>query len=104
MRLLSLPIPSRRKTGRWSFWLDLFLALLGVACVVYAFIDLDQFIRRSTMPEPLDVFFGIAAILLLLELSRRVVDNTFTLVVVGFLLYVAISATYFPGIILAQGI
>mgnify|MGYP000347478059 CR=1 FL=1 len=41
------------------------------------------------------MFFGIAAILLLLELSRRVVDNTFTLVVVGFLLYVYFGR-YFP--------
>jgi TRAP transporter 4TM/12TM fusion protein len=89
--LAFLAYPFSRKIGRWSFWLDLFLALLGVACVVYALTDLDQFIRRSTMPDPLDVFFGIAAILLLLELSRRVVDSTFTLVVVGFLLYVALA-------------
>lgn len=46
--------------------------------------DLDQFIRRSTLPEPMDVFFGLVAIILLLEVSRRVVDTTFTLVVLGF--------------------
>jgi len=100
--LAFLAYPFSRKIGRWSFWLDLFLALLGVACVVYALTDLDQFIRRSTMPDPLDVFFGIAAILLLLELSRRVVDNTFTLVVVGFLLYVAFG-DFFPGMFSHRG-
>ena len=31
---------------------------------------LDLFLRNSTLPDPLDVFFGIAAILLLIELSR----------------------------------
>lgn len=100
--LAFLAYPLAKKTGRWSFWFDLFLALLGVACVVYALTDLDQFIRRSTMPEPLDVFFGIAAILLLLELSRRVVDNTFTLVVMGFLLYVAFG-DFFPGMFSHRG-
>ena len=100
--LAFLAYPFSRKIGRWSFWLDLFLALLGVACVVYALTDLDQFIRRSTMPDPLDVFFGIAAILLLLELSRRVVDSTFTLVVVGFLLYVAFG-DFFPGMFSHRG-
>jgi len=100
--LAFLAYPFSRKAGRWSFGPDLLLALLGVACVVYALTDLDQFIRRSTLPEPLDVFFGIAAILLLLELSRRVVDNTFTLVVVGFLLYVYFGR-YFPGVLSHRG-
>ena len=71
------------------------LAILGVAAIVYAFIDTDQFIRRSTVPEPMDLFFGIVAILLLLEISRRIVGNTFTLVVAGFLLYMYFGT--FPG-------
>jgi TRAP transporter 4TM/12TM fusion protein len=100
--LAFLAYPSSKKSGRWFFRFDVLLALLGVACVVYALSDLDQFIRRSTLPDPLDVFFGIAAILLLLELSRRVVDNTFTLVVVGFLLYVYFGR-YFPGVLSHRG-
>jgi len=100
--LAFLAYPFSKKSGAWSFGLDLLLALLGVACVVYALTDLDQFIRRSTLPDPLDVFFGIAAILLLLELSRRVVDNTFTLVVAGFLIYVYFGR-YFPGVLSHRG-
>jgi TRAP transporter 4TM/12TM fusion protein len=79
--------PVRPKAGRWTIWADLLLAALGVAAIVYAAIDMDQFVRRSTVPEPADLFFGIAAIVLLLEISRRIVGNTFTLVVSGFLLY-----------------
>ena len=90
--------PIRRNSGRWTLWVDLPLALLGVAAIAYAFIDTDQFIRRSTLPEPLDLLFGIVAILLLLEISRRIVDNTFTLVVVGFLIYMYFG-NYFPDII-----
>jgi TRAP transporter 4TM/12TM fusion protein len=79
--------PVRPKAGRWTIWADLLLSALGVAAIVYAAIDMDQFVRRSTVPEPADLFFGIAAIVLLLEISRRIVGNTFTLVVSGFLLY-----------------
>ncbi len=90
--------PIRQNAGRWTLWVDLPLALLGVAAIAYAFTDMDQFIRRSTLPEPLDLLFGIVAILLLLEISRRIVDNTFTLVVVGFLIYLYFG-NYFPDII-----
>jgi len=94
--------PPAKKAGRWAWWLDLSLAVLGVASVAYALADLDQFIRRSTLPEPTDVFFGLVAIILLLELSRRVVGNTFTLVVLGFLLYVYFGR-YFPGVLSHKG-
>jgi TRAP transporter 4TM/12TM fusion protein len=90
--------PIRPKAGRWTLWVDLFLGLLGVAAIAYAFVDMDQFIRRSTLPERYDLIFGILAVLLLLEISRRLVDNTFTLVVVGFLLYMYFG-NYFPDII-----
>ena len=94
--LAFLLYPPSKRARRWAWWLDLTMAALGVASVVYALVDLDQFIRRSTLPEPMDVFFGIVAIVLLLELCRRAVDNTFTLVVLGFLLYVYFGR-YFPG-------
>ncbi len=94
--------PISPRAAPWSVWLNLGLAALGVAAIVYAVGDLDQFIRRSTLPDPLDVFFGIAAILLLLELSRRAVDNTFTLVVLGFLLYTYFGR-YFPGALSHRG-
>jgi TRAP transporter 4TM/12TM fusion protein len=96
--LAFLIYPIRPNAGRWTIWLDLFLAVLGVATIAYTFLDMDQFIRRSTLPEPMDLFFGIAAILLLLEISRRIVGNTFTAVVVGFLLYMYFG-NYFPDVI-----
>ena len=94
--------PLSKTAKRWSWPLDLAFAVLGVASVVYALVDLDQFIRRSTLPVPLDVFFGIVAILLLLELSRRVVDRTFTFVVMGFLVYTCLGH-YFPGALSHRG-
>jgi TRAP transporter 4TM/12TM fusion protein len=96
--LAFLVYPVRPNVDRWTLWLDLLLALLGVATIAYTFIDMDQFIRRSTLPEPLDLFFGLVAILLLLEISRRIVGNTFTAVVLGFLLYMYFG-NYFPDVI-----
>jgi hypothetical protein len=94
--------PIRPKAGRWALGVDLLLAILGVAAIAYGFIDMDQFIRRSTLPERYDMVFGIMAMLLLLEISRRTVDNTFTLVVIGFLIY-TLYGNYFPDIISHKG-
>jgi TRAP transporter 4TM/12TM fusion protein len=88
--LAFLVYPTSKATPTRTRWLDIALALLGVATIAYALLDLDQFVRRSTVPEPADFWLGIAAILLLVEISRRTVGIEFTLVLVGFLLY-----TYF---------
>jgi TRAP transporter 4TM/12TM fusion protein len=94
--LAMLVFPLSKKSDSWSRWLDIGLALLGVATIAYALWDLDKFIRRSTLPNPTDFVLGIVAILLLVEISRRTVDTTFTLVLIGFLLY-AYFGQYFPG-------
>ncbi len=100
--LAFLSYPLSKKYDRWTRWLDLAFALLGVLAIAYALVDLDAFIRRSTLPEPLDLFFGLAAILLLIELSRRVVGNTFTIVLVIVLLYIFFGP-YFPDAIAHKG-
>ena len=100
--LAFLVYPYRPNAGRWTLAPDLILALLGVATIAYAFTDMDAFLRRSTLPEPLDMFFGVAAILLLLEISRRMVGTVFTAVVIGFLLYM-IFGQYFPDVISHKG-
>jgi TRAP transporter 4TM/12TM fusion protein len=100
--LAFLVYPIRQNAGRWTIWPDLLLAILGVVTIAYACIDADQFIRRSTVPEPMDLYFGIVAILLLLEISRRIVGNTFTAVVSGFLIYMYFGS-YFPDAISHKG-
>ena len=86
----------------WAKWVDLLLAAIGVATIVFALWDMDAFIRRSTVPDPADFWLGIAAIVLLVEISRRSVGMTFTLVLVGFLLY-AYFGHYIPGPISHKG-
>ena len=91
-----LVYPVSKNAKGWTRWLDVGLAILGVASIAYALFDLDQFVRRSTVPEPMDFFLGIVAIVLLVEVSRRVVGMEFTLVLVGFLLYVYLGR-FIPG-------
>lgn len=94
--LAFLVYPTSKQAGSWTRWLDIGLAILGVASIAYAVLDLDQFIRRSTVPEPADFWLGIAAILLLVEISRRTVGGAFTLVLIGILLY-SYLGHFIPG-------
>lgn len=88
--------PAKAKSSGWSQWLDLGLAFLSFVAVGWALTNLNSFIRRSTLPEPMDMLFGILTILLLLELSRRVVGLEFTGVVVLFLIY-TLFGNLIPG-------
>ncbi|HYL81754.1 MAG TPA: TRAP transporter fused permease subunit [Candidatus Acidoferrum sp.] len=94
--LAFLVYPTSKQTGSWTRWLDIGLSILGVATIAYALLDLDQFVRRSTLPETADFWFGIVAIVLLVEISRRTVGMEFTLVLVGFLLYTYLGK-FIPG-------
>ena len=94
--LAFLVYPTSKATPARTRWLDIALALLGVATIAYALLDLDQFVRRSTVPEAADFWLGIAAILLLVEISRRTVGMQFTWVLIGILLY-SYLGHFIPG-------
>ena len=100
--LAFLLYPSSPKERRWSLPLDVALAALGALTIAYALRDVDQFIRRSTVPNQIDFILGAAAVLLLVELSRRLVGKTFTLFVLGFLVYAYIGP-WFPGSLAHKG-
>lgn len=85
--LAFLLFPFLKKAGRWTWGIDIFLAIIGAATIAYCIIDVDGFIRRSTLPDPVDFVMGIIAIVLLVEISRRIVGATFTFVLIGSLLY-----------------
>ena len=94
--LAFLVYPTFKATPARTRWLDIALALLGVATIAYALLDLDQFVRRSTVPEAADFWLGIAAIVLLVEISRRAVGMQFTWVLIGILLY-SYLGHFIPG-------
>ena len=94
--LVALTYPVSEKIGRWRWLVDMPLVLAGILLVLYPLRNLDAFLRRSTIPNTLDIVMGILAILLLIEFSRRVVGNTFTLVLIFFILY-DLFGYYIPG-------
>jgi TRAP transporter 4TM/12TM fusion protein len=100
--LAFLVYPTSKDAGSRTRWLDVGLAILGVITIAYALMDLDQFVRRSTLPEHADFWLGIAAIVLLVEISRRTVGTAFTLVLVGFLLYTYLGK-FIPGPLAHKG-
>jgi len=100
--LAFLVYPTSKEAGSRTRWLDVGLAILGVITIAYPLLDLDSFIRRSTLPETVDFWLGIAAIILLVEISRRTVGTAFTLVLVGFLLYTYLGK-FIPGPLAHKG-
>ncbi len=67
--------------------IDLALALLGIATLVWAVVGGDDFLDRSTMPNTMDLFFGVALVLLVLEAARRTTGWIMPAVCVVFLVY-----------------
>lgn len=51
--------------------IDIVLALIGIACILYMLIDFEDFIYRAVTPELWDKILGIAFIILILEATRR---------------------------------
>ena len=74
---------------------DVVLALLSVATIVYMLVDFDDFIYRAVTPTRLDLFFGTALILLILEALRRTSGWIMLGVVSSFLAYAMLGA-YLP--------
>lgn len=75
--------------------LDYLLSALGFIVILYAFLDFENFIYRSTLPTDLDILFGIITIVLILEAMRRTIGIILPLLIIGFLIYTYFGP-YFP--------
>jgi TRAP transporter 4TM/12TM fusion protein len=67
--------------------LDWALAAIAVSAIAWPLLDFDAFVRRAVRPTATDVALGVAAILLVLEATRRTVGWVLPAVCVGFLAY-----------------
>jgi TRAP transporter 4TM/12TM fusion protein len=79
--------PWRRAARNRFSWLDLALALAGVAALVYAVWGGDDFLDRSTLPNQVDTVLGVTLIVLVLEAARRTTGWIMPFIVVLFLAY-----------------
>jgi len=82
---LSFPLMARYKNR--LMWWDIIFALASIAIAYYAISGGDDFGDRNTAPNPTDVLFGSALILLILEAVRRTNGMILLTVTVLFLLY-----------------
>ncbi|HBR35658.1 MAG TPA: hypothetical protein DD734_13575, partial [Firmicutes bacterium] len=75
---------------------DIILASLGALVGLYTFFFIDGFFARYFMSTPLDIAFGLLAVLLILEAGRRVVGNVLPILSIIALIY-AYFGSYVPG-------
>jgi TRAP transporter 4TM/12TM fusion protein len=66
---------------------DLILAVLGFSFAIYIYFDYWDFIFRVGDPTNWDIFFGIVSIVLIFELTRRVVGWSLLIIAFAFMAY-----------------
>ncbi|HVG05853.1 MAG TPA: TRAP transporter fused permease subunit, partial [Burkholderiaceae bacterium] len=93
--LVFLLFPALKRWRHKFSWLDLVLALVGVATSVYALAGGDNFLDRSTAPNTIDIVMGVALIVLVLEAARRSTGWIMPLVCILFLVY-AMAGAHLP--------
>src|SRR5512138_3040519 len=69
--LLFLVFPAAKRFRDRIRWYDVALSLLGIATIAHILLDFDEFIERAVTPSRLDLFLGIALVVLVLEAVRR---------------------------------
>lgn len=79
-------------------WYDVLLAIAGAAVCGYIVWNYDYIVLDAGPATDMDFYFGCAAILLVLEATRRIVGLPITIVAVVFLLY-AKFGNYLPGML-----
>ena len=89
--LIFLVFPSLKKFRNRILWYDYILSVLGVAVIVYTFLDFEEFIYRSVTPTSWDMFFGVLLIALVLEATRRTTNWILPVVVGSFIVYAMVG-------------
>jgi TRAP transporter 4TM/12TM fusion protein len=79
--------PIAKRYRHRLMWWDVGFALLSVAIVAYMVASGDAFTDRNVNPTTLDMVFGIALILLVVEATRRTSGWVMPIVITGFIVY-----------------
>ncbi len=94
--LCFLVFPVAARFRHRVMWWDWLAAALSVAIVIYLIQGGDDFTDRNTTPNPWDIAFGIALIVLVLEAMRRTSGWVMPLVTMAFIVY-ALIGPYLPA-------
>jgi TRAP transporter 4TM/12TM fusion protein len=106
LALIFLLFPARKKNRGKEHkvvWFDWLLALLSIIVGAYWPLLIDDLVLRAGNVTTLDFYVGLAAILLVLEATRRAVGLPITIIALIFMLY-AIFGPYMPGFIAHRGL
>jgi TRAP transporter 4TM/12TM fusion protein len=87
LALCFLAFPAARRFRHRVMAWDWVAAALSVAVVAYLIHGGDDFTDRNTLPDKLDIVFGVALIVLVLEAMRRTTGWVMPIVSTAFLLY-----------------
>jgi TRAP transporter 4TM/12TM fusion protein len=90
-----LVFPVAQRYRHRIMWWDWILALLSVAVAVYLIQGGDDFTDRNTSPNNWDIFFGVALILMVMEVMRRTNGWIMPAITSAFILY-ALFGAYLP--------
>ncbi len=91
---LMFPVAARYRHR--IMWWDWIAAALSVAVVWYLIQGGDDFTDRNTLPDSLDVFFGVCLIVLVLEGMRRTNGWVMPIITVAFMAY-ALAGPWLPA-------
>jgi TRAP transporter 4TM/12TM fusion protein len=105
LALIFLLFPARKKNLKVKkvAWYDLLLAVIAVAVGAYWPMMIDDLVNRVGRLTPMDFYIGIAAILLVLEATRRTVGLPITIIAALFMGY-ALYGPYMPGFLAHRGL
>src|SRR5690625_7589405 len=88
MALVFLLYPFRKKSPQQRVTsIDLLLAILSIATIVYIFIDYLGIVQRASLPNQSDLVLSFLMVLLVLEGGRRVVGAGLTILSSLFFMY-----------------
>jgi TRAP transporter 4TM/12TM fusion protein len=94
--LVFLMFPAAARLRNRLMWFDVLLVMLSAATIVYLLAGGDDFWDRNSGPAPVDLFFGAAFVLMVLEAARRTSGWIMPAVVLLFVAY-AYAGPYLPG-------
>ncbi len=105
LALIFLLFPARKKNLKVKkvAWYDLLLAVIAVTVGTYWPMMIDDLVNRVGRLTPMDFYIGIAAILLVLEATRRTVGLPITIIAALFMAY-ALYGPYMPGFLAHRGL
>ncbi len=102
--LIFLLYPARKKWSRHKFHaFDVALAVLGTAVPLYIVVNYQELVLRAGRVTTLDFIVGLIAIVMILEVTRRVVGWPMVIIATIFLIY-ALVGRNIPGQLAHRGV